>query len=258
MMTSYKDLFDFSLSKASPVNSGCERFAAQPGAVNGESLEEVQQGIDTLRQTVRDTPLVGCIVPRQTWVDQTGSVARILVKPVTHSDLVRAIESLEQPVRRILLVDNDEEIINLYSRMILAGPGGERFTVQTATGGREALGCMRDWHPDLVLLDISMPDMDGFEVIAEKDQEPGDHAIPVMIVSAIDPHRQSAPKPAAGSNHGQRAAPGQAGRMRAGGCRSCCLSLTCYPVKRADKLARLTGFDRHMAATKRQRQLPGR
>ena len=189
MLTVYKDLLEFTLSQDLPhLLEDVKGSPANLILVNGESLDDIHQVIDAVRQTVRDTPLVGCIVPRQTWLDQTGSVAKILVKPISHSDLIGAIEGLPQPVRRILMVDNDEEIINLYSRMILAGAQPGRFEVHTATSGREALAYMRAEHPDLVLLDISMPEMDGFAVLAEKDQDPQISMIPVMIVSAIDPH----------------------------------------------------------------------
>ena len=59
--------------------------------------------------------------------------------------------------------------------------------VATARGGREALDLLRDDRPDLVLLDILMPDMDGWQVLQEKSQDETIKDIPVIIISAQDP-----------------------------------------------------------------------
>lgn len=189
LLSSYKELLEFSTSESvSQLIQDVKETPTNVVLVNGQSLNSVQMVMDTVRQTVRDTPLVGCVVPPQSWKDYSQSIARVLVKPITKKDLTEAIESLGKPIRRILLVDNDEEIIKLYSRMITTGSANGRYEVQTACDGREALEIIRANPPDLVLLDISMPEMDGFQVLAEKEKDPAICQIPVMIVSATDLH----------------------------------------------------------------------
>jgi len=77
----------------------------------------------------------------------------------------------------ILVVDDDVEIQRLFSR-ILEEAG---YFVKAATGGREALQLAEDWFFELAVVDMSMPDMDGFEVIkAMRESAPG---VKILMVS---------------------------------------------------------------------------
>jgi CheY-like chemotaxis protein len=64
--------------------------------------------------------------------------------------------------RRILVVDDEEDVRDLVSR-VLQDAG---FQVNVAAGGREAIARMASEHPDLLILDIMMPDVDGWAVLA--------------------------------------------------------------------------------------------
>ncbi len=63
----------------------------------------------------------------------------------------------------VLVVDDQPE----YARLISLSLAREGFEVRTASGGEEAIDCASVLHPDVVLLDINMPGIDGFEVMAE-------------------------------------------------------------------------------------------
>ncbi len=63
--------------------------------------------------------------------------------------------------RKILIVDDEERIVR-FIRMNLEHDG---FIVADAFSGKEAISKLRDFNPDLILLDVMMPDMDGFEVL---------------------------------------------------------------------------------------------
>jgi len=67
-------------------------------------------------------------------------------------------------VKRILCVEDEPEMIDLI-RLILSRRG---FEVHGAAGGVEGVRLIRELHPDLVLLDLMMPDMDGWEVYQQK------------------------------------------------------------------------------------------
>lgn len=66
-------------------------------------------------------------------------------------------------------------------RLILARKG---FNVQGAAGGVEGIRLIRELHPDLVLLDLMMPDMDGWEVYQQMKADPALRDIPVIVVTA--------------------------------------------------------------------------
>ncbi|MEV0130553.1 response regulator transcription factor [Dactylosporangium sp. NPDC050688] len=85
-----------------------------------------------------------------------------------------------QPQPKVLVVDDEASIRALLSATLrLTG-----FDVKVATGGREALAAAADYAPDLVVLDVMMPDLDGFEV-AQRLRTSG-RPVPVLFLTARD------------------------------------------------------------------------
>jgi len=82
--------------------------------------------------------------------------------------------------KRILVVDDDENILSL-ERTILEQKG---FYVTTAAGGAEALKLLGEQVFDLVLLDVMMPEIDGFTVCRRIKEDPRTKAVPVIFLTA--------------------------------------------------------------------------
>jgi len=80
---------------------------------------------------------------------------------------------------RVLLVDDDREILEMTSLLL----GGAGYAVTTAASGEEALYRVREEIPDLVLLDINMPGMDGWEVLRVLQEDEATAGIPVVMFS---------------------------------------------------------------------------
>jgi two-component system response regulator VicR len=80
----------------------------------------------------------------------------------------------------ILCIEDDQEMIDLI-RLILSRGG---FDVRGANSGEEGLKIIRDVHPDLILLDLMMPDMDGWEVYQQMKADEKIKDIPVIVVTA--------------------------------------------------------------------------
>ncbi|MCV0397020.1 MAG: PleD family two-component system response regulator [Rhizobiaceae bacterium] len=83
---------------------------------------------------------------------------------------------------RILVVDDVPANVKLLEIRLLA----EYFEVLTATSGQEALEICEHGKVDVVLLDVMMPGMDGFEVCRRLKADPATHHIPVVMVTALD------------------------------------------------------------------------
>jgi DNA-binding response OmpR family regulator len=81
---------------------------------------------------------------------------------------------------RILLADDDEDILRLLRFNLTA----EGFDVVSATNGEEAIHLARTACPDLVVLDVMMPEMDGLEVLAALKAHPRTCQIPVVLLTA--------------------------------------------------------------------------
>jgi two-component system response regulator VicR len=82
--------------------------------------------------------------------------------------------------KKVVCVEDEPEIIDLI-RLILGRKG---FDLTGATGGVEGLEAIRRVKPDLVLLDLMMPDMDGWEVYQQMKADPELKNIPVIVVTA--------------------------------------------------------------------------
>ena len=84
--------------------------------------------------------------------------------------------------KRILAVDD-----NRMNRLkLVRGLAQEGYDIAEAEGGRTALEMLRNIPFDLVLLDILMPEVDGFQVLREMKGDPGLRDIPVIVISALD------------------------------------------------------------------------
>lgn len=82
--------------------------------------------------------------------------------------------------RRVVCIEDEPEMIDLV-KLILSRKG---FQVTGAMGGREGLEVIARDNPDLVLLDLMMPDMDGWEVYQKMKADDAMKAIPVIVVTA--------------------------------------------------------------------------
>ena len=86
----------------------------------------------------------------------------------------------EKRTKMILCIEDEQEMIDLI-RLILSRRG---FEIRGANGGKEGLEIIRKDHPDLVLLDLMMPEMDGWEVYQQMKADESTKDIPVIVVTA--------------------------------------------------------------------------
>lgn len=96
------------------------------------------------------------------------------------ADMKRGGLEISDPSRDILVVDDEPDIRNILEQAITdAG-----YTVRTAAGGQEALRLIEQAQPGVILLDLMMPDMDGFEVLQRIRANPLTPNIPVVVLTA--------------------------------------------------------------------------
>lgn len=80
----------------------------------------------------------------------------------------------------ILIVDDQPELAQMMADLL----DDAGYQARSAGNGREALADIQQEQPDLVLLDVNMPELDGFEVAAMLKSDPATAAIPIIMVSA--------------------------------------------------------------------------
>jgi two-component system response regulator VicR len=87
---------------------------------------------------------------------------------------------MDDAVRRVVYIEDEQEMIDLV-KLILSR---KRFEVIGANGGREGLDVVRKNLPDVILLDLMMPDMDGWEVYQQLKADESTRNIPVIVITA--------------------------------------------------------------------------
>ena len=133
-----------------------------------------------------NTPVVRCFVPGESEAARRLGVIDYLVKPVSISTLHNIIEKLlGDEEKTILVVDDEPDELHLFVRMLKSMPTHHR--ILQATDGVRALSMVRNRKPDIILMDLIMPSMDGFQVLAEKSRDQTISSIPVIVISARDP-----------------------------------------------------------------------
>jgi signal transduction histidine kinase/CheY-like chemotaxis protein len=104
------------------------------------------------------------------------------VKPIDRHRLVHALTRITAPeaLRRILIVD-DEEISRYLLRQHLMAP---EHVIWEATNAEEAMRIAREERPDVICLDVTIPDVDGYEILRRLKAEPTTRDVPVVMVTA--------------------------------------------------------------------------
>ncbi len=82
--------------------------------------------------------------------------------------------------RTIMVVDDDPDIVTIV-KTILEVKG---YVVQSASSGQEVLSLLKEQKPDLIILDVMMPQMDGLEVLTRLKGNPATSSIPVILLTA--------------------------------------------------------------------------
>jgi len=87
-----------------------------------------------------------------------------------------------------MIVDDEPDALHLFGRILASS--GRFYRVLLARDGQEALSILSEHRPDVILLDLIMPNMNGFQFLELKSQDPALCAIPVIVISARDPAGQ--------------------------------------------------------------------
>jgi CheY-like chemotaxis protein len=155
----------------------------------------------TLAAVPDNTPVILCTIADATsapdddrameW-GEFAAVADYLVKPIAEETLLAVVrDSLRRRglnpdgPATILLVDDEPDELRLFWRMLAAT--GHPYRVLTAANGVEALEVLREHRPDLIVSDLLMPEMNGFQLVAAKNAIAEVRDIPLVIISARDP-----------------------------------------------------------------------
>jgi PAS domain S-box-containing protein len=136
--------------------------------------DPVLKSIPVIMHTIIDNRSLGFAIGAQDY----------LIKPVDHDKLLQTLARHKQFSRamNILIIDDEPNQRDMLSRILL----NDGWNVRTADGGQSALSLLAQSLPDVMILDLKMPTMDGFEflkLVKEHDQW---SSIPIIILSSMD------------------------------------------------------------------------
>jgi CheY-like chemotaxis protein/anti-sigma regulatory factor (Ser/Thr protein kinase) len=133
----------------------------------------------------KDTPIiVVSIVEDKSFGLSLGAVD-YMIKPVSRSNLISKIARLTKSGRRfhrVLVIDDNPADISLVEEILQL----DGYEVLKATSGVEGLKAARNEKPDLVILDLMMPDLDGFDVMRLLESDEATRGVPIIIFTAKD------------------------------------------------------------------------
>jgi GAF domain-containing protein/CheY-like chemotaxis protein len=131
----------------------------------------------------RDIPVVMCSIVAEKGRGISLGASDYLVKPILEQDLLAALDRLNREAGRhlVLVVDDQAEHRQLLRRMIESQDG---YEVVEASGGQEAIELLQDMHPHIIMLDLMMPEMDGFAVLETVKTNETTRSIPIVVVTA--------------------------------------------------------------------------
>jgi CheY-like chemotaxis protein len=132
---------------------------------------------------VSNTPILVCSIIQDKTRGFALGAADYLVKPITEDELRRALTRVNRTrtINKILIVDDEPAAVQLLKRILTAQ---SQFSVLEASGGAQALALAQSEKLDLILLDLTMPEIDGFSVLETLKANSATRDTPVIIVTA--------------------------------------------------------------------------
>ena len=135
------------------------------------------------RDDTSDIPVVVVSLSPEVERAKAMGVFSFVRRPFMPEDLVDAVREAERDSRtsRILIIDDQAESVRLLQQVL--GEQNNKYRVFTASSGGEGIAQVARRRPDLIILDLRMPDMDGFDVIRELRGNPETAMIPIIVVT---------------------------------------------------------------------------
>lgn len=178
------------------IDANTDRLAhwlkSPPGAVVLEQGMAAKQGWEIL-QLLKDNPATQDVPVLFYSIDgeqNSGSMLELnyLTKPMNKSELIRVLDRQglkdvngERRAKTVLVVDDEPGTLEMHARIV--SMWSEDCRILKARNGREALELIRENHPDLVLLDLMMPEVDGFGVLEAMRGDEDIRDIPVLVLT---------------------------------------------------------------------------
>lgn len=143
-------------------------------------LQELKADADT-----RDTPIIICSIIEEEEKGFSLGASDYLVKPIQETDILGALNRLngDGAIHRVLVIDDSADDLRLIEKMLA---DHSQFQPILAEGGEKGWEIIESDPPNAIILDLFMPDLNGFTILERLRSTPDLRDIPVIVVSGID------------------------------------------------------------------------
>lgn len=131
-----------------------------------------------------NTSFACCALPGEERSRHRLATSGYLVKPISRETLRDVLTRLGDSISRVLVVDDDPDFVRLITRML--NTSVRRYQVFSAYSGQEGFQMAQHYQPDVVLMDLGLPDIDGLTLLDQIRSHSLTQQIPIIIVSAHD------------------------------------------------------------------------
>ncbi len=181
----------FAVEIAQDAQTGLEKARMlSPAVITLDIMMPEIDGWDLLTRIKADPFMASIPVVIVSIVDERGrgfalGATDYLIKPVERDTMVNAIQRVARMSKvadrhaTILTIDDDPLLLELMEAILKP----EGFTIVKARGGSEGIQLARQHRPDLIVLDLLMPDLDGFQVVDELKHDPLARSIPILVLT---------------------------------------------------------------------------
>jgi PAS domain S-box-containing protein len=151
-----------------------------PGTDAWEFLQQVRAS-----NSLAHVPVVIIAGPAERKLALSGGAAAVLQKPISRAQLKTSLANLglhpaEERTHTVLVVDDDPKAVEVIAAFLPA----PAYAVVRAYGGSEAIALAQRVRPDLILLDLMMPEVSGFDVVEALQRNTDTARIPILVVTA--------------------------------------------------------------------------
>ncbi len=151
-----------------------------PGYDGWQVLNDLKANPET-----RDIPVIICSIVDDREKGFSLGAADYLVKPILEDDLLGALDRLngDGSIREVLVIDDDPDDLRLIGRLL--NENG-RYKAILTNGGKQGWEAITSRAPHAIILDLFMPDMDGFTILEKLRTTPNLQDIPVIVITGGD------------------------------------------------------------------------
>ncbi len=145
-------------------------------------MKELKANPDT-----QHIPVIFCTIVEEQARGYSLGAADYLLKPILEDDLIEALERLDTDegtgLYKVLVIDDDVDDLRLVQRVLQSS---SIYQVELAQGGQRGLDAVKTRMPDVIILDLDMPDMSGFQVLDAIQADAEIKNIPIIVLTGVD------------------------------------------------------------------------